>query len=152
MKLFFFWSPKNDMKVGKICIKFSWNSNISVQRCLILDFNGPFFCCPIFFEDISPPPPPSQDQQNGKYSVNTTFVFQDWSQGCIFHKLLKKLPFSRMLLEYSPKLVYSTMVGKNFKTYVIHIPRKCTESRPFYSCPPLPSPSPGTSPDFHQKK
>ena len=116
---------------------------------------APFSVAPSFSRITPPPPPPpppSQDQQNGKYSVNTTFVFQDWSQGCIFHKLLKKLPFSRMLLEYSPKLVYSTMVGKNFKTYVIHIPRKCTESRPFYSCPPLPSPSPGTSPDFHQKK
>ena len=118
MKLFFFWSPKNDMKVGKICIKFSWNSNISVQRCLILYFNGPFFCCPIFFEDISPLPPPSQDQQNGKYSVNTTFVFQDWSQGCIFHisiNSLRNYLSPECLLNILRNLYIPPWLGKIFK-------------------------------------
>ena len=41
-----------------------------------------------------------------------------------------------MLAEFSLKLVYSAMCGKNFKICGVHIPRKCIESRHFHSCYP----------------
>ena len=40
-------------------------------------------------------------------------------------------------------LVYSTMCGKNFPVYGVHI-TKCIESMHFYSCPKLPPTSPDT--------
>ena len=40
-----------------------------------------------------------------------------------------------MLVEFSLKRLYSTKDGTNFQIYGIHIPRKCTDSRHFYSCP-----------------
>ena len=40
-----------------------------------------------------------------------------------------------MFVESSLKVVYSTMYGKKFQIYGVHIPRKCIESRHFYSCP-----------------
>ena len=40
-------------------------------------------------------------------------------------------------------LVYSTMCGKNFSIYGVHIPRKCIESMHFYSCPSPPLKTPG---------
>ena len=40
-----------------------------------------------------------------------------------------------MLVEFSLKLLYSTVCGKNFHIYGVHIPRKCIDSRYFYSCP-----------------
>ena len=41
-----------------------------------------------------------------------------------------------MLVEFSLELLYSTMCGENFQIYGAHIPRKCIDSRHFYSCPP----------------
>ena len=40
------------------------------------------------------------------------------------------------------KLLYSTMCGKTFSVYGVHMPRKCNESMYFYSChsPPLKNP------------
>ena len=49
------------------------------------------------------------------------------------------LSLSRMLVEFSLKLIYSTMCGKNFRIYDVHIPKKCIESTHFYSCLPLPA-------------
>ena len=40
-----------------------------------------------------------------------------------------------MLVEFSLKLLYSTLYVKNFEIYGVHIPRKCIDSRHFYSCP-----------------
>ena len=40
-----------------------------------------------------------------------------------------------MLFEFPLKLLYSTMCGKNFQIYGVHISRKCIDSRQFYSCP-----------------
>ena len=40
-----------------------------------------------------------------------------------------------MLVEFSLKLLYSTMCGKNFQIYGVHIPRKFIDSRHLYSCP-----------------
>ena len=37
-----------------------------------------------------------------------------------------------MLVEFSLKLVYSTMSWKNFQSYDVHIPRKYIESRHFH--------------------
>ena len=50
-----------------------------------------------------------------------------------------------MLVNFFLKLVYSTMVEKKFQIYGIHIPRKCDESRHFYSCP---TPQSKLSPKF----
>ena len=45
-----------------------------------------------------------------------------------------------MLVEFSLKLVYSTMCGKKFQSHGVHIPRNCIESTYFYSCLfPLPT-------------
>ena len=80
-------------------------------------------------------------------SVNNTFVLQDQPQRFIFshfYKLLWGLSLSRMLVEFSLKLVYSVMCGKNFLIYAVHIPRKCIESS-FYSCLP---PNLKLSPNF----
>ena len=44
-----------------------------------------------------------------------------------------------MLVEFSAKLVYSTMCEKYFQLYGVHIPRKGIESRHFYSFPNLPT-------------
>ena len=40
-----------------------------------------------------------------------------------------------MLVEFSLKLLHSTMCGKNLQIYGVHIPRKRIDSRHFYSCP-----------------
>ena len=40
-----------------------------------------------------------------------------------------------MIVEFSLKPLYSTMCGKNFEIHGIHIPRKCIDSKHFYSCP-----------------
>ena len=39
-----------------------------------------------------------------------------------------------MLMEFSLKLLYSTLCGKNIQFYRVHILRKCIDSRHFYSC------------------
>ena len=40
-----------------------------------------------------------------------------------------------MLVEFSLKLLYFTMCGKNFQIYLVHIPRKCIDSRHFTHAP-----------------
>ena len=55
------------------------------------------------------------------------FIFLQTPQGFI--------SLSRMLVEFSLKLLYSTICGKIFKFYGVHIPGKCIDSRHFYSCP-----------------
>ena len=52
-----------------------------------------------------------------------------------FYKLPRTLSLSRMLVEFSLKPLYSTMCGKNFQIYAVHIPWKCIDLRHFYSCP-----------------
>ena len=42
-----------------------------------------------------------------------------------------------MLVKFSLKLAYATMCGKKSQIYGVHIPRKCIESKCFYSYPPL---------------
>ena len=51
-----------------------------------------------------------------------------------------------MLVEFSLKPVYSTMVGEKIQNYGVYIPRKCIESIHFYSCAsPFPVPSQNSS-------
>ena len=52
-----------------------------------------------------------------------------------FYKLHSALSLSRILVEFSLKLSYSTIYGKNFQIYGVHISRKCIDSSHFYSCP-----------------
>ena len=40
-----------------------------------------------------------------------------------------------MLVEFSLKLLHSNMFRKNLELYGVHIPRKCIDSRYFYSFP-----------------
>ena len=68
----------------------------------------------------------------------TTLAFQDQPQGYILSylfKLLWALSLPRMLIDFSLKSVYSTMVGKNFQIYGVHILRIFIESRHFYPFP-----------------
>ena len=44
------------------------------------------------------------------------------------------LYLSRILVEYSLKHLYSTMYGKKFQIYRVHVPREYIDSRHFYSC------------------
>ena len=53
-----------------------------------------------------------------------------------FYKSFSGLSLSRMLVEFSLNLVYCARCRKNFQIYVVYIPRKCIESRHFYSCQP----------------
>ena len=39
-----------------------------------------------------------------------------------------------MVVEFSLKLVYAALCWKKFQIYDVYIPRKCIESRSFYSC------------------
>ena len=81
-------------------------------------FQRPLFLLPHLFRGYLTPPPPSQDQQNGKYSVNTTFVFQDWSQGCIFHisiNSLRNYLSPECLLNILRNLYIPPWLGKIFK-------------------------------------
>ena len=69
----------------------------------------------------------------------TTLVLQHQLQGYIFsylYKLPRALSPSRMLVEFSLKLLYSTMCEKNFQIYGVHIPRKCIDSGNFTHTPP----------------
>ena len=50
-----------------------------------------------------------------------------------FYKLPRVLSLFRMLVEFSLKFLYSTM-WEIFQIYGAHIPRKCIDSRYFYSC------------------
>ena len=99
-----------------------------------LYFNAPFFCC-LSFSRVSQP------KVRIKKIVNivsvTTLVFQDQPQGHIisyFYKLHRASSLSRILVEFSFKHIYSTMIAKTFQIYRIHVPRKCIESRYLYSC------------------
>ena len=78
---------------------------------------------------------------SSRISQLSGFYKQINGKQCKYHhcKLLRALSFSRMLAEFFLKFVYSTMCGKNFQIYGVHNPRKCIESRHFYSCPPLPT-------------
>ena len=77
--------------------------------------------------------------KNDMWNVaNFHSILQDWPQGYIlsyFQKLHRALSVSRMLVEFSLKLLYSTICGQNFQIYGVHIPRKWIDSRHFYSCP-----------------
>ena len=111
------------------------------------------------------PPSPSQAEQNNFqnptcFSVNTSFsrisqllgmnqqnVKRSWLLPLSFAISLKDTSFhisinsqglyllSRMIAEFSLKLLYSTMCGKSFWIYEVRIPRKCINSRHFNSCP-----------------
>ena len=53
---------------------------------------------------------------------DSPLVLQVWSQVLsYFYKLLRAFSLSRQLVEFSLKLLYSIMCGKNFQVYGIHI-------------------------------
>ena len=54
------------------------------------------------------------------------------------------LSLSRIIVEFSLKLLYSTMYGKSIQIYGVHIPGKCIDSRHFYSCLPTQNSLPGS--------
>ena len=68
-------------------------------------------------------------------------ILQKLSQGYIllyFYKLRRALSLTKILVEFSLKPVYSTMVGKKIQNYDVHISRKCIESIHFTHAPPPP--------------
>ena len=105
----------------------------------IFYFNAPFFLMfPLFQKYLNP-------QVRTKKLVNSGFLprfsFKTSLKDTPFHISLNSVEFSlfpECLLNFL-WLVYSTMFGKKFSIYGVHIPRKCIESMHFYSCssPPL---------------
>ena len=66
------------------------------------------------------------------------------------HYTSLSLFLSRLFIQISVKLLYSTMCEKCVQFYGVHIRGKCIDSRHLYSCfsplnPPLPTPPPSSS-------
>ena len=110
-------------------MEFSWNHNIKcTEKYQSSIFTHPFLMSPLFQKYLNP-------QVRTNKLVNS-IVYHPcpsrlYSHGYIlssFFKILRVLSLSRML-------VYSTIYGKIFSIYGVHIPRKCIESMHFYSCP-----------------
>ena len=100
----------------------SCNTNTSARRCLDLLFQGTFF---LFL--LTP---------NRQVRINkmvNSISLKETSFHVSKYKLLRALSLSRMLAEFSLKLLYSTKCGKNFQIDGVHIPGKCTDSRHFHS-------------------
>ena len=94
------------------------------------------------------PPPPPQAEQLPNSQVRTSKMVDSLDYHPCPSRLASRIhPFiflktpqgftslSRTLVEFSLKLLYSTMCGKYFQIYGVHIRRKCIDSRHFYSCP-----------------
>ena len=134
------WSPRKP--------SFSQGNSLAPRQN---NFQNPplLFCQPTLFEDISTP---RLESTKWLTFLITILVLQDQAQEYIFlyfYKLPRafsvSLSLSRMLVEFSLKLKYSAMCGKNFQICGVHIPRKCVDSRDFYSCPsPLKAPPPSS--------
>ena len=84
-----------------------------------------------------------RDKQNGRHSVDYHPCPSRLALRIIlpyFYKVLRGFIFSsvsRMIIEFSFKLVYATMVERNFQIYGVNIPRKCIESAFLLPPPPL---------------
>ena len=85
--------------------------------------NSPSFSVNPYFLRISQLP--GQNQQNHKQSQRYILSY--------FYELPSALSLSKIIVEFSLKLLYSTMCGKNFQIYGFHISRKCIDSGHFYS-------------------
>ena len=124
-------------------MKFSCNPNASVQRCLKSLFQRSLsLLLPLCQRYLQAQVTRINKMLN---SVNNALALQDQPHGYIlsyFYKLLRALSLSRIHVEFSLKLIYFTMSGKNFQIYCVHIPRKCIESNHFQSCPPSPLKTP----------
>ena len=97
----------------------------------------PFSVAPLFRGYLTPLPPFTLE-----ISVVKSVEYQPCSS-----KLASRIhpkdfiSLSRMLVEFFLKLVYSTMGGKSFQIYGVHVPvpRKCIKPGHFYSCPHFPT-------------
>ena len=128
-------APKSYVKADRLSMKFFWNPNISVHRCLIQNL---FFFCPLLSKDIS-------NTRSGlsKWCRLPPLPFKISLKDTSFHISINSLGLylsPRMLIDFSLKSLYSTKTGKNFQIYGVHILRKFIESRHFY---PLPNQSRG---------
>ena len=97
-------------------MKFSWNPNISVHRCLNPISIPPFSFAPPFQGYVKP-----QVRINKMMSI-TTFVLHDQPQGYMFsyfYKLLRALSLSRILNKFLSNLYIQPWLGKNFKFMVL---------------------------------
>ena len=87
-------------------------------------------CCPLIFKDISTPQVRINKMLN-KHNV-------DWHPypSRLASRTLVEFKYSRMLVEFSIKPIYSTIVRENVQIYDIHIPKRYIEYRHFYPWPP----------------
>ena len=122
-----FFLQKNNEKADKFSIKFSWKLNASVLRCLNPLFEHTFFLLPPLFQGYLNP------QVRISKMINSVDYHPCSSRSASFHISLNFLGLS-----FSPECLL-TMCGKDFQTYDVHIPRKCIESRRFYSGPLFPT-------------
>ena len=129
-------------------MKFPWNFNTSVQKCRS-PLSPPFSDAPSFLRMSQVA---GRDKQNGRHSVDYHPCPSRLALRTIlpyFYKVLRGFIFSsvsRMIIEFSFKLVYATMVERNFQIYGVNIPRKCIESA--FLLPPPPPPSPPSAPPY----
>ena len=124
----FLLSPKNNKKADRLCMEFPWNSNTKCtkvpQPCISMH---PFSDVP-FFSKISQPHVTTNKMINSV--VYHLCSSQDYPQGYIlsyFFKLLRALPLSRILVEFSLTCIFHH-VWKKKLIYCVHILRKCTDS------------------------
>ena len=115
-----------------LCMKFSWNPNTSFQR-----FLDPLSQCILFrwasYSGISQQPIRINKLVNIVEYHPTPSRLVSRTHPLFFYALLGALCLSIIPVEFFSDL-YSPPCGKNFEIFCVHIPRKCMESRPFYSC------------------
>ena len=111
----------------------------SVQRSLSLLFQGTLFLRFLLFQKYLSPQVRNNKMENSVVYHPCPSRLASRIHLFVFFKLLKVLSLSRILIEF----IYSTMCGKKFSIYGVHIPRKCIESMHFHSCPSSSLKSPG---------
>ena len=145
-----FLSPKNNRQAlhgmflkphqkttNRFCMECSWNPNTSVQRCLDPLLQRTLFLSlltPVFWGYLKP-----QVRINKMVNSIDYHPYTSRSASKVHHFIFLKTPSGFISLQdacwiFSETFIYSTMCGENFQIYGVHIPRKCIDSRHFYSC------------------
>ena len=112
-------------------MKYSRNSNTSVQKCLSSLFQLPLFLTPSLYCGYLKPQVKINSYVYHTQCTLPLILFKIRPKDTSFHvsvKSLGTLSLSRMIDEFSLEPVCSTMVGNHCEIYDIYIPRKCIES------------------------
>ena len=124
-----FYHQNTSKSAGRLSMKFSWNSNTSIQKGL-----NPLFPVAPPFPKISQPPPLNQ-QNDKKYWLPPLF-YKIRLKAISFHISINYLGIylsSQCLLNLFSNL-YIPLCWKNFQIYDVHIPKIYIEYRHLYSC------------------